>query len=74
MPIVKNAMVEIENPAALAASLDPEKVKFVIRRGDAHAGDDARMVLDDIARVEVGASWNVYRVQEPVVVMRMAYR
>ena len=54
--------VNVENPAALASVLDPEKVKVVIHLADAYAGDDARMVLDNIARVEVGAVWNVYRV------------
>ena len=46
--------VNVENPTALAAVLDPKKVEVVIQLGDAYAGNDARMVLDDIARVEVG--------------------
>ena len=66
--------VNIEDPAALAAVLHPEKVKVVIQLADAYAGDDARVVRDDIARVEVGAVWNVYRVQEPVVLRRRKRR
>ena len=49
------------SPLGSGAGLYSEYVEVGSRVG-AHVCNDARMVLDDIARVEVGAVWNVYRV------------